>query len=133
MCYACAVLSRVRLSATRWTVALQARILEWVAAPFSGRSSQPRIDPRSPALRADSLLVEPPGKPKNTGVGNLSLLQGIFPTQKLNWVLLHGRRILYQLSYQGSLEIFNMSFRQSRHYANPGGKERWYDEPSKDL
>ena len=38
----------------------------------------------------------------NTGVGSLSLLQGIFPTQELNWDLLHYRRILYQLSYQGS-------------------------------
>ena len=38
------------------------------------------IEPRSPALQADSLPAEPPGKPKNTGVGNLSLLQGIFPT-----------------------------------------------------
>ena len=40
------------------------------------------IEPGSPALRADSLLTKPPGKPKNTGVGSLSLLQGIFPTQK---------------------------------------------------
>ena len=31
-----------------------------------------------------------------------SLLQGIFPTQKLNLGLLHCRQILYQLSYQGS-------------------------------
>ena len=36
---------------------LQARILEWVALPFSRGSSQPR----SPALLADSLLSEPPG------------------------------------------------------------------------
>ena len=41
-------------------------------------------------------------KPKNTGVGSLSLLQGIFPTQESNRSLLHCRRILYQLSYQGS-------------------------------
>ena len=32
-------------------------------------------------LQADSLPVEPPGKPMNTGVGSLSLLQGIFLTQ----------------------------------------------------
>ena len=38
---------------------LQARILEWVAIPFSRGSSQPR----SPALKADSLPSEPPGKP----------------------------------------------------------------------
>ena len=31
--------------------------------------------------------TEPPGKPKNTGVGSLSLLQGNFPTQELNWGL----------------------------------------------
>ena len=42
------------------------------------------------------------GKPKNTGVGSLSLLQQIFPTQELNRGLWHCRRILYQLSYQGS-------------------------------
>ena len=40
---------------------------------------------------------------QNTGVGSLSLLQGIFLTQKSNWGLLHCRWILYQLSYQGSL------------------------------
>ena len=42
--------------------------------------------PRSPAVQADSLLTEPPWKPKNAGVGSLSLLQGIFPTQELNLV-----------------------------------------------
>ena len=44
----------------------------------------PEIEPRSPALQADSLLSEPPGKPKNTGVGSLSLLQWIFPTREPN-------------------------------------------------
>ena len=39
---------------------------------------------------------------QNTGVGSLSLLQGIFPTQELNQDLLHCRRILYPLSYQES-------------------------------
>ena len=38
---------------------------------------------------------------QNTGVGGLSLLQGIFSTQGSNPGLLHCRRILYQLSYQG--------------------------------
>ena len=41
---------------------------------------------------------------QNTGDGSCSLLQGIFPTQELNQGLLHCRRILYQLSYQGSPE-----------------------------
>ena len=39
---------------------------------------------------------------QNTGVGNLSLLQGIFPTQESNQGILHCRQILYQLSYEGS-------------------------------
>ena len=34
---------------------------------------------------------------QNIGVGCLSLLQGIFPTQESNQGLLHCRRILYQL------------------------------------
>ena len=58
----------------------------------------PEIEPWSPALQVDSLPAEPQGKPKNTGVGSLFLLQRIFPTQELNWGLLHYRRILYQLS-----------------------------------
>ena len=39
---------------------------------------------------------------QNTGVGSLSLLQQIFPIQESNRGLLHCRRILYPLSYQGS-------------------------------
>ena len=50
--------------------------------------------------------AEPQGKPKSTGVGSLSLPQWIFPTQESNWGLLHCRRILYQLSYQGSPELW---------------------------
>ena len=50
----------------------------------------------------DSLPAEPPGKPKNTGVGSPSLLQVIFLTQESNQRLLHCRWILYQLSFQGS-------------------------------
>ena len=85
---------------------LQARILEWVAMPSSRGSSNPGIKPRSPALQADSLPAEPQGKPKNTGVGSLSLLQRIFLPQESNWGLLHCRQILYQLNYQGSPRIY---------------------------
>ena len=63
---------------------LQARILEWVAIPFSRGSSQLGIEPKSPTLQSGSLSAEPPGKSKNTGVGSLSLLQRIFPTQESN-------------------------------------------------
>ena len=48
-------------------------------------------------------LYSPRNSPgQNTGVGSLSLLQWIFPTQKSNPGLLRCRQILYQLSYQGS-------------------------------
>jgi len=70
--------------------------------PSPGDLPNPGIKPRPPTLQAASLPAEPPEKPKNTGVGNLSLLQQIFPTQEFNWGLLHHRQILYQLSYQGS-------------------------------
>ena len=53
-------------------------------------------------MQVDTLPSEPPRKPKNTGVGSLSLLQWVFPTQELNWSLPHCRQIFYQLSYQGS-------------------------------
>ena len=43
---------------------------------------------------------------QNTGVGSLSLLQGIFPTQGSNPGLPHCRQILYQLSYQESPVLF---------------------------
>ena len=76
----------------------------WSGLPFPspGDLPDPGIDPRSPTLQADSLPAEPPGKSKNTGVGSLSLLQGIFLTQGLNQRLLYCRRILYQLSHQGN-------------------------------
>ena len=81
---------------------LQARILECVAFPFFRGSSQPSDWTQVSTLQADSLPAEPQGKPKNTCVGSLSLLQQIFLTQELNLGLLHCGQILYQLSYQGS-------------------------------
>ena len=73
--------------------------------PPLGDLPKPGIKPRSPALQVDSLPSEPPRKPKNTGMGSLSLLQRISLTQELNQVLLHCRWILYQLSYQGNPEL----------------------------
>ena len=111
------MLSHVKLFVTPWTswtlckptcqaplsmVILQARIVEWVAVPFFRGSSQPRDRTQIFRIAADSLPSEPPGKPVNTGVGSLSLLQGIFPIQEWNWGLLDCRWILYQLNCQGS-------------------------------
>ena len=86
---------------TPWTVAhqsplfSQARILEWVAMPSSRGSSRPRDWIQVSHITGRFLLSEPPGKPMNTAVGSLSLLQGIFLNQESNWVLLHCRWILY--------------------------------------
>ena len=62
-------------------------------------SSQLKDQIQVSSIAGGSLPAEPPGKPKNTGVHSLSLLQGIFLTQELNQGLLNGRRILYHLSY----------------------------------
>ena len=49
----------------------------WSGQPFPspGDLPNPGIEPRSPALWADSLPAEPQGKPKNTGVGSLCYSQ----------------------------------------------------------
>ena len=73
---------------------LQARILEWLTMPsHQGIFPTQWSNPGLPHCR-QTLPSEPPGKPKNTGVGSLSLLQGIFLTQEWNPGLLHCRRIL---------------------------------------
>ena len=48
----------------------------WRGWPFlsPGDLPNPGIEPKSPALQADSLPAEPQGKPKNPGVGSLFLL-----------------------------------------------------------
>ena len=82
--------SCVRLFSTSWTVAHQAplpmgfsRQEYWsgLPCPPPGDLPNPGMEPNSPSLQVDSLPSEPPGKPKNTGVGSLFLLQGIIPTQ----------------------------------------------------
>ena len=79
----------------------------WSGYSFPSPGSLPNtgIEPRSHTLRADSLPAESQGKPKNTGVGNLSLLQGIFLTPRPRngtGVSCICKWILYLLSYQGS-------------------------------
>ena len=71
---------------------LQARMLRWIVFAFSRGSSQPRDQSQIFCIQGDSLPAEPPGKPRNTGVGNLLLLQWILLTQELNWGLLHSGR-----------------------------------------
>ena len=69
--YVCYLLSRVRFFAAPWTVAHQAPLFiefsrqYWSGLPFPspGDHPDPGIELRSPALQADSLPTEPPGKP----------------------------------------------------------------------
>ena len=54
---------------------------------------------------------------QNTGVGSLSLLQGIFPAQRSNPGLLHCRWILYKLSHKGSPFVV-LEKQKSKKYIN---------------
>ena len=110
--YVCAMLNRSVMSNSLQHHGLQpTRLLcpwgfsrqeYWSVLPCPPPGDLPKsgIEPRSTTLQVDSLPSEPPGKPKNTEVVSLSLLQGIFQNQESNWGLLHCRWILYQLSYQ---------------------------------
>ena len=123
LCACCAyLLSHVPLFVTLWTVAHQAPLSmgffrqeyqSGLPCPSPRDLLNPGIEPRYPVLQADSLPSEPPEKPKNTGVGSLSLLQGIIPTQELNQGLLYCRQLLYQLSYQGTVCWFTSTPQRS--------------------
>ena len=81
---------------------LQARTLEWVAMSSPGDLPNPGIEPRSPALQADSLPSEPPGKPAAAAAKSLqscptlcdpidgsppgSAIPGILQARTLEWV-----------------------------------------------
>ena len=55
----------------------------WSGLPLLSPGDLPDlgIEPESPALAGGFFTTEPPGKPKNNGVGCYFLLQAIFPTQ----------------------------------------------------
>ena len=97
----------------RWSDLLRANIpiRQWASCqqvPCLGQLRPWHIsESESRSVVSDSLkfhgLYSPWNSPgQNTGVGSLSLLQGIFPTQGSNRGLLHCRWILYQLNYEGS-------------------------------
>ena len=73
--------------------------------PALSQVKQTESESESHSVVSDSLqphgLYSPWNSPgQNTGVGSLSLLQGIFLIQELNRNLLHCRQILYQLNYE---------------------------------
>ena len=71
-----------------------------VSALFNEKSESSSV--MSNSLRPHGLYSPWKSPGQNTGVGSLSLLQGIFPTQGSNPALSHCRWILYQLSHQRS-------------------------------
>ena len=82
---------------------LQARTLEWVAYPFFRESFQPRDQTQVSCIACGFFTSWATREAQeHWSVGSLSLLQGIFLTQESSRGLLHCRRTLYQLSYQGS-------------------------------
>ena len=102
--------SCVRLFATPWTAASRL-FCPWgfsrqeyrsrLTCPPPGDLPSPGIEPRSPTLQAGSLQSESQGKPKNTGMDSLSLLQGIFPTQESNQGFLHCKWIFLPAELPG--------------------------------
>ena len=82
-------------------------------------------DPKGCSLPGFSLHGDSPGK--NTGVGFHALRQGIFPTQGSNLGLPHCRRILYQLSHQGSPRILEwVAYSFSRGSSQPRDRTQVY-------
>ena len=78
-------------------------------------------DTRDCSMPGSSLLGDSTGQ--STGVGSSSLLQGIFPTQGSNPILLHCRRIIYPQSHQRSPRILEwVAFPFSKDLPNPGIK-----------
>ena len=81
---------------------LQARILDWVAFPFSRESSQPRDQTQVSHIAGRFFTSWATREAQEYWSGWPIPSPGIFPIQELNQGLLHCRRVLYQLSYQGS-------------------------------
>ena len=91
-------------------------------------------------LQVDSLPAEPQGKPKNIGMGSLSLLQQIFLTQELNQGLLHCRLILYKLSFREALLLLKKwenclkdSYNLPKVTKLPSGKNQYLGPGSKHM
>ena len=92
----CAVLSHSGMSNSSKVHGLQpTRLLcpwgfsrqeDWSGLPCPPPRDLPNIgiQPKSPALQADSLPCEPPGKPKTAGVGHISLSPGELPDRESN-------------------------------------------------
>ena len=105
------LLSRVQLFATPWTVAYQAppsmgfpRQECWSGLPFPspGDLPDPGVEPRSPALLAEALLSEPPGKPLRAIKETLTQWTSQpAPEAQMNWANLEDNSVGWSLRYPG--------------------------------
>ena len=96
------------LTVSRWNTSTLLSTWVWCQRQESWVYVKVLVVQSCPTL-CDSMDCSPPGllcpwdsPGKNIGVGSHSLLQGIFPTYRLNPGLLHCKQILYLLSHQGN-------------------------------
>ena len=94
---------------------LQARTLEWVAFPFSRGSSQPRDQTQVSCIAGRFFTSWPTREAQEYWSGSLSPPQLNLPIQELNQGLLHCRRILYRLSYQGLLPNHERRVKEAKY------------------
>ena len=101
----------------------QALFRSWFQVFFFIGCGSEKVSQSCPSFRPHGLQSpwSPPGQ--KTGVGSLSLLQGIFPTREFNTGLPHCRWIIYQLSHQGSPRILEwVAYPFSGGFPNPGSE-----------
>ena len=135
------LLSRVRLFATPWTVAYQAppsmgfsRQECWSGLPFPspGDLPDPGIKPGSPALQADALPSEPPGKVPKKGnakeCSNYHTIVLLSYTSKVMLKILHARLQPY---VNCELPDVQSGFRKGRGTRDQIANIRWIIEKAR--
>ena len=95
---------------------LQARILEWVTFPFSRGSSQPRNPTQVSCFAGRFFASWATWEAQEYWSGKPTPSAADLPTQESNRGLLHCRRILYQLRYEGTSMFKNMTLSTMRAY-----------------
>ena len=94
--------SQARLNTQKYSTSLMT-VVELCSRKYGKESESESRSVVSNSLQPHGLYSPWNSPGQNTGVGSLSLLRGIFPTQESNSGLLHCRQILYHLSHQRSL------------------------------
>ena len=108
--------SQARLNTQKYSTSLMT-VVELSSRKYGKESESESHSVVSNSLQPHGLYSPWNSPGQNTGVGSLSLLQGIFPTQESNSGLLHCRRILYQMSHQGSPGSVGIFMKSSVHHS----------------